>query len=140
MSSSLWMSPSDHRNYRAGDLLPNNVTASGIPLACIPVPRIELWILLWRCLARLARVDDAAIGHLACSGLCSSHLSAQARLYLPSLPNGEDGLEARGNLDGQPPVASTVRSLATCRHSPNVDACFWGFKDAISRSSRVAEV
>lgn len=77
---------SDHRNYRAVELLPNNVTAGGILLACTPVPRIELWILLWRCLARRARVDDAAIGRLARSGLCSSHLSAQARLYLPSPP------------------------------------------------------
>lgn len=97
--------PSDHRNYRAVDLLPNNVTVSGILLACTPVPGIELWLLLWRCLARLARVDDAAIGHLARSGLCSSHLSAQARLYLPPLRVGEDGLETRGNLDGRHPIA-----------------------------------
>lgn len=121
--------PSDHRNDRAGDLLPNNVTASGIPLACtssIPVPRIELWTLLWRCLARRARVDDAAIGHLARSGLCSSHLSAQARLCLPPLRRGEDGLDWKlGEIwIGSPPLPQLQGPWLFCRQSPNVDACF----------------
>lgn len=79
-----------------------------------PVPQIDLCILRWRCLARRARVDDAAIGRLARSGLCSSHLSAQARLYLPPLRSGEDGLEARGNLDWQAPLADS-KVLGHCR-------------------------